>query len=329
MVLLKKDGILDLNGKYISETKIRDIIRESIKRFIITENQESSSIRDAKMLVMRRNGCTKEEADEYVRIKIRRLFPILHYKKPAKFILGVTRMYLDGQLDNKRTASKLYSTISYISTNEYYEQYDRNLNNMTAEEFINDFYPSIKNDLNTDRENIKRLRITNKSNDYDIVKIDSFEQAEKYGEYCEWCICEDEYYYDEVGQNGLWQLYFLLKKGFENIKGGNDYIDGFYGVHDDSMAANLFDEYGMSMIAIYVDEDGRLAICKNRYNDDKLFDNSCILTTRQISELIGEDFYKVFKPKGNNKFATNESMSNYSRSRKLKRDDTKQWHYRY
>lgn len=304
---------------YVSESKIYNIIRESVKRFIITENQEYKSIRDAKNLVMQRNDCTKEEADEYVRIKIRRLFPILHYKKPAKFILGVTRMYLDGQLENKRIASKLYSTISYISTNGYYEQYDRNLNNMSAEEFINDFYPSIENDLNTNKENIKRLKITNQSNDYDIVKIDSFEQAEKYWDYCQWCICEDEYYYDEVGQNGLWQLYFLLKKGFENIKGGDDYIDKFYGVDEDSIPANLFDEYGMSMIAIYVDEDGRLVICKNRYNDDKLFDNSCILTTRQISQLIGKNFYEVFKPKESNGFATNESISKYDRINGLKR----------
>lgn len=308
---------MDENKQYrkmnLTESRLRSIIRESIDTLLLIESQESKSIDAAKNLVMQRNGCTKEEADEFVRIKIRNKFPILHYKKPAKFILGVTRMYLDGQLENRRIASKLYGTISYISTNEYYEQYDRNLNNLSAEEFINEFYPSIKNDLNTDKENIKQfikqLKNTNLSNDYYVVKIDSFEQAEKYSEYCEWCICEDEGYYDDVGGNGLWQLYFLLKKRFENIKYNYDEVD----FDNNYMTANLFDEYGMSMIAIYVDEEGQLVICKNRHNDDILFDTSCILTTRQITELIGKDFYEVFKPKESNGFATNESISKYDR----------------
>jgi hypothetical protein len=60
------------------------------------------------------------------------------------------------------------------------------------------------------------------------------------------------------------------------------------------------DEYGLSMIAVCVDGSGRLKNSTCRWNhsnggNDKLF------TTDEISQLIGRNFYDVFKP--NNKLA--------------------------
>ena len=264
---------------------------------LIIENQTSESIRQAKNEVMKAWNCSREEADEFVRNDIRAMLPILRCPKPSKFILGVTRMFLDGQLVDVTILPKLFKTIEYISSNDNYDKYNKNLNNLSAKELVDTFYPSIKKDLDADRENIKRQNFAaNDNGGYKIVPINSFEEAKEYEKYCNWCICEDDYYYDLLekdlsGKDKGWQLYFLLKNGYENLEVDDDNID------DDWEPKNIYDEYGMSMIALYVDGEGDLMICKNRYNTDNGFSNSCIMTTQQISNLIGKDFYEEFPPK--------------------------------
>lgn len=51
--------------------------------------------------------CSREEADEFVRFKLRNDFPTLRDKTAAKFILGVTRMFIDCQIRDTRTIGQL------------------------------------------------------------------------------------------------------------------------------------------------------------------------------------------------------------------------------
>jgi NAD-dependent deacetylase len=115
---------------------------------------------------------------------------------------------------------------------------------------------------------------------YTIIHIPDFEKAKVFAPYCDWCICQSEFDYETYTLNGE-TFYFCLKEGFEKtVKcAGNNYP---------------YDDYGVSMLAISVDPDGQLANCTNRWNVDRIGNPN--LTVQEVSQIVGRDFYDVFKP---------------------------------
>ena len=280
-----------------SYTRINQIISETIHkhlRNILTESQESKSIDAAKKLYMERTKCSREEADEFVRIKLRNDLPILRKPNAAKFILGVTRMFLDRQITDARTISQLNTTLEYVSSDAHINEYDRNLNDMSAQDLIQRFAKAVSDDFEKNKTEINSMNFEGKSQ-YNIVRIDSFEQAQQYGQYTSWCVTHNENMFDSYTNNGIGQFYFCLRHGFENekaVKGENCPLDN----------------YGLSMIAVSVDENGRLNTCTCRWNHDN-GGNDSIMDPKQISEVIGMNFYQTFKP--NNKWK--DSLDNCMR----------------
>ena len=271
-----------------SYTRINQIISETIHkhlRNILTESQESKSIDAAKKLYMERTKCSREEADEFVRITLRNDLPILRKPNAAKFILGVTRMFLDRQITDQRTISQLNTTLEYVSSDAHINEYDRNLNGMSAQDLIQRFAKAVSDDFEKNKTEIDSMNFEGKSQ-YNIVRIDSFKQAQQYGQYTSWCVTHDENMFNSYTNNGIGQFYFCLRHGFENeeeVEGENCPLD----------------TYGLSMIAVSVDENGRLNTCTCRWNHDN-GGNDSIMDPKQISEVIGMNFYQTFKP--NNKW---------------------------
>ena len=271
-----------------SYTRINQIISETIHkhlRNILTESQESKSIDAAKKLYMERTKCSREEADEFVRITLRNDLPILRKPNAAKFILGVTRMFLDRQITDQRTISQLNTTLEYVSSDAHINEYDRNLNGMSAQDLIQRFAKAVSDDFEKNKSDINSMNFERQSQ-YDIVRIDSFKQAQQYGQYTSWCVTHNENMFNSYTNNGIGQFYFCLRNGFENeeaVKGENCPLDN----------------YGLSMIAVSVDENGRLNTCTCRWNHDN-GGNDSIMNPKQISEVIGMNFYQTFKP--NNKW---------------------------
>ena len=271
-----------------SYTRINQIISETIHkhlRNILIESQESKSIDAAKKLYMQRTKCSREEADEFVRITLRNDLPILRKPNAAKFILGVTRMFLDRQITDQRTISQLNTTLEYISSDAHINEYDRNLNGMSAQDLIQRFAKAVSDDFEKNKTEINSMNFEGKSQ-YNIVRIDSFEQAQQYSQYTSWCVTHYENMFDSYTNDGIGQFYFCLRHGFENekaVKGENCPLDN----------------YGLSMIAVSVDENGRLNTCTCRWNHDN-GGNDSIMDPKQISEVIGMNFYQTFKP--NNKW---------------------------
>ena len=271
-----------------SYTRINQIIFETIHkhlRHILTESQESKSIDTAKKLYMERTKCSREEADEFVRIKLRNDLPILRKPNAAKFILGVTRMFLDRQITDQRTISQLNTTLEYVSSDAHINEYDRNLNGMSAQDLIQRFAKAVSDDFEKNKSDINSMNFEGQSQ-YNIVRIDSFKLAQQYGQYTSWCVTHNEDMFNSYTNNGIGQFYFCLRNGFENekaVKGENCPLDN----------------YGLSMIAVSVDENGRLNTCTCRWNHDN-GGNDSIMNPKQISEVIGMNFYQTFKP--NNKW---------------------------
>ena len=143
MALIKESQLI----RIISEAIGSEIIRKPV----LTESQESESIKGATRLYMERTGKSKEEADKFVRIDLRASFPPLRDKKIGKFILGVTRMYLDGQLGDSTTVANLNTTLKYVGDPTHINEYDRNLNGLSAQDLIERFAPARMQDMEKDK----------------------------------------------------------------------------------------------------------------------------------------------------------------------------------
>ena len=236
---------------------------------------------------MDRLGYSKEQADRFIRIDLRASFPILRSKQGGKFILGVTRMFLERQISDAATISTLNQTLKYIVTPAHYNEYDRNLNGLSAQQVIDRFKQARTDDLEKDKAELGTAQYT-ENHEYEIVRIDSFEQAKQYGRYNDWCLAQPngKYNYDQYTSDGVNQLYFILRDGFENeprIKGENA----------------PYDSYGLSMMTVIVDPEGMMTQSTTRWNHEN-DSNDSAFTPKQISEIIGRNFYEVFKP--NTKF---------------------------
>lgn len=200
----------------------------------------------------------------------------------CKFLLGMTRLYFDLQTDNEiqNKFNKLNKMLKIICT-AHEDEYDNNLNDLTFDELDKKFSGAVKKELNADKEEINKLELLQKA-DYDIVPINSFEEAQKYGKYVAWCITHYQNLFNSYTKQGLGRFYFCLKPGFETIKkekGENCPLD----------------EYGKSMFAISVNDDGSLNTCTCRWNHDNNA-NDNMMDTKEISKFFGVNFYKTFVP---------------------------------
>lgn len=245
---------------------------------IFDESQESKSISSAKKYLMQR-GYGEEEADKFIRENLRNTFPALKTKKGGKFILGMARIFL-ASMENLTTANIIaLNNILKLIIEGHYDEYDRNLNGLNAGKLLKQFSMSTSkdnqytsNDLNDFKHNAY----------YEIIPINSFKEAKKFSPYTDWCITNNENMYNTYTANGLNQFYFCLKNGFQNVpkeQGPN----------------SPKDEYGLSMLAVCVDENGKLYTCTSRWNHDCGADDS-IMNIKEITQVIGRNFYDVFKP---------------------------------
>jgi len=262
-----------------------------IKRVIITESQygllvesqESKSIAQAKRLVMQKLNYNEQQADEFIRMKLRHDVPILRTPQGGKFILGAARMFCDGELRTANDINSLNSTLKLVASDAHINEYDRNLNGLSFNDLVQRFAKAMSDNLEAEKAEVGKMQF-NGSSDYQIVRIDSFGQARKYGKYTSWCVTHQKDMFNSYTSNGINQFYFCLKNGFENIEA------------QPSEGCPL-DEYGLSMIAVSVNENGMLNTCTCRWNHNN-GGNDSIMNTKQISEVIGMNFFEVFKPNG-------------------------------
>lgn len=282
--VLRRTGYLDKLFKLFS--RVYDRSNSITEGRLITESQESKSIEAAKRLLIQTGRFDEQQADWMVRYALRKDMPVFSRNPRAgKFIQGVVRMYVNQQIQDATTILKLDDTLRIVSTNEYINQYDRNLNGVSPQELINTFAPIIDDANNRMREEVGSMTFEG-GNGYTIVPIMSYRQATEYEEYNEWCLSQTDYNgrrsYDSYTCDGLCQLYFCLKDGFEGIQpvvGENAPLD----------------EYGLSMIAVCVDEQGNLRSCTTRWNHENGGSDKA-MNPVQISKVIGLNFYEVFKP---------------------------------
>ena len=126
---------------------------------------------------------------------------------------------------------------------------------------------------------------------YKILSNIDYETAKDYGDYScstsKLCYTQSETTWNQYTNGGSNAVYLLLRKGWKNIpeEHGDD---------------NPYDDYGLSMIFVFVDEDGNIAYSNTRWNHrtngkgPKNVDQS--FTKEQLSQLLNAKFESIFKP---------------------------------
>lgn len=250
---------------------------------LLTENRESKNINLARRYLMSK-GLSQNQAQKV-------LDGIRHDMSNArlvdcKFLLGLSRMAVDGQLSDAKQILGMNRTLKLIADPTHVNDYNNDLNGLNADELIEQFATIIHQNNDDDRKKISKEQYTeNKS--YQIVKIPDFETASQYGKYTEWCVTHGESAFDSYTDEGLGVFYFCLRDGWQN--------------EERKPGKNApFDDYGLSMVAVSVHTDGSLNTCTTRWNHgDKELDvkaNDQSMDTTQISRLIGRNFYQTFLP---------------------------------
>ena len=245
---------------------------------LLTEDRASKNISFARRYIMS-NGYSQEQAQEVID-SIRHDIPNVRLAQ-YKFILGVTRMYFDGQLQSGREIGELNKTLKYVASDAHVNEYNYDLNGEDYTTLIERFKGVAKSDLESDMATSNNRQYTVNEN-YTIVPIDNPEEAAKYGKYTSWCVTHDENMYNSYTNDGTGRFYFCLRKGFETEP-------------EEQGEGCPLDSYGLSMIAVSVDMEGAVNTITCRWNHD-MGGNDNIMSVEELEQVIGRNFYQTFKP---------------------------------
>ena len=267
--------IIDIN--YLCE----EIHRAIRKHQIITEGRQSKNRNAAKNYIMQQLGYSESDAMQFIgQLKVK--IPSVRLQQ-EKFLLGVARLFIDGELsvNDDFKCTNFNQTLKLIASDAHVNEYDNNLNGMSADDLINRFADMRVGELSKRKELIGGKQYQ-QNREYTIVPINSYEEATKYAKYNEWGVTYSEDMFDDKTCNGAGRFYFCLRNGFENVP--------------KKVGPNApLDDYGLSMIAVSVTMEGEPNSITCRWNHDNGGSDS-VMDDEQLSDLLGVNFYNVFKP---------------------------------
>lgn len=263
--------------KYI--TKLMGISEE--KCYLITENAKNNNMKPARKYLEEKLGLDNEQIMDFFG-KMQHDIPNVRLNN-CKYFLGVTRMIMEKQLTNGESIMKLNSILKYINNDESLNtSFDRNLNGLTFEKLSEQMSEGMEQAYKSERERFSSTDFGEMNTSYSVVKINNFKDASEYGKYTSWCVTHEEQAFNNYTNNGICIFYFCLKDGFESIP--------------EKIGENCpLDEYGLSMLAVCVDENGECKTITCRWNHNN-GGNDNVMSTEELSRLLGVNFYEVFKP---------------------------------
>ena len=267
--------IIDIN--YLCE-EIHKAIR---KHQMLTEGRQAKNRNAAKNYIMKQLGYSESGAMKFIgQLKVK--IPSVRLQQ-EKFLLGVARLFIDGELrvNDDFKCTNFNQTLKLIASDAHVNEYDNNLNGMSADELINRFADIRVGELSK-RKELMGGKHYQQNREYTIVPINSYEEATKYAKYNEWCVTYSEDMFDDKTCNGAGRFYFCLRNGFENVP--------------KKVGPNApLDEYGLSMIAVSITMEGEPNSITCRWNHDN-GGSDTVMDDEQLSDLLGVNFYSVFKP---------------------------------
>ena len=209
-------------------------------------------------------------------------------KDPARqpLILAMNNMLIRTLAERKidlyvPEANKIAMFMNNLKVDKIDENMLNDISSMDMGQFMDKYASDIM--ANQKETEAKHQNIQYSGNGYTCVKISSFEEASKYAPYCKWCISHTKAQWDKHTNYNGGLFYFFLKDGYQNIpeQHGKDFP---------------YDEYGLSMIALCVNEFGLFQSKTLRWNHDCsvgefAFDN------KDMCDTVGMNIYQVCRPR--------------------------------
>jgi hypothetical protein len=115
---------------------------------------------------------------------------------------------------------------------------------------------------------------------YTVHRIRAFDELREYLGYTEWCILYSEDAYEEYLEHGRNKLFILVREDMEHV----DANPGVLSPRDD---------YGFSLMAVYVGPDGRLVNVTSRWNSAQ--EDGMFASEEELKGLLGEKFELLMK----------------------------------
>lgn len=174
---------------------------------------------------------------------------------------------------------------------------------MQPKEMFNTFIEAVKEEADRMRSETENSKYNGINTNYEILKDVDFKTANKIGNSScpsgKLCYTQSEMTWESYTKDGFNTVYVLLKNGYKKIPAKHNGVNEY-----DFLPEDGYDEYGLSMIFMFVDSLGKLVYCNTRWNHGanygpgKSVDHA--LNESEISKIIGANFYELFK--GNDKF---------------------------
>ena len=192
--------------------------------------------------------------------------------------------------------SRLKAIITYIKTNSKKEGFPIQLNKLNLENTTYDMLDDVFGkaiDLQLAQDDAEGNMLDNDAQmnpNYEVLVIDDMNEAYKYGKHsCHdsiLCFTTHEDMWEKFTAKGANKAYLVLNKRWKEIK-------------EEWGENNPYDEYGLSMIFVFVNPEGNIAFSNTRWNHGTRehvsnVDNS--FTKADLSKLLHVNFNSVFKP---------------------------------
>lgn len=259
---------------------INEDIINALTKIPLLEGAETRNMKSAKHYLYEKMGYNEQQAMQCIG-SIKTDIPNSRLAK-CKFMLAMVRMYCNGDFDEGKIIMDVNKCLKIAASDSHINEYNQDLNGLSAQQFVDKFATLVQQDLEKAKQDVATQEYNSSNNQYNIVKINSFEESEEYSEYVGWCVTHDENMFDSYTNDGTGVFYFCLRNGFED----EPYEEG----------ENCpLDSYGLSMIAVSVNNDGSCNTITCRWNHAN-GGNDHIMTPKQLSQTIGRNFYEVFKP---------------------------------
>ena len=243
------------------------------------DENEGTNIKKARNY-LKSKGYNEEQRQEILN-KIRQEIPNVKLGN-CKFMLGVTRLYLEGELKGPAGKNLISKILNVITSEPFIDTYDYNLNGKCLSALWMEYRsnPEIVNHRILNTIQAKRVKTPN---GYTIIPILSQEDASKFTDYVNWCIVNSGAFDAYAWGGGM--FFFCLKDGFQNIY-------DFDGKSDRNNEPPL-DVYGTSMIAVRIDPTGKISSITSRWNHKA----RCI-SSKELDLIIGIPFSEVMEKAG-------------------------------
>lgn len=266
------------------KTNLEQLIYETLSEFsesnVINEGAETRNMKAAKHYLYDKKGYDEQQAMKTIG-SIKTDIPNSRLAK-CKFMLAMVRMFCNGELNSGQTIMSVNKSLKYAASEAHVNEYDNNLNGLTAEQLVQKFKGNAIADLESDKVDVAKGQYDEKNSQYQIVKIKSFQESEEYGQYTTWCVTQYPNMYNSYTSGGLGVFYFCLRNGWQD--------------EPEKTGENCpLDSYGLSMIAVSINQDGSCNTITCRWNH-AYGGNDSIMSPKQLSQIIGHNFYDVFKP---------------------------------